>query len=82
MEIKFEAHLDHQIAGIEAVTDLFIGQPRNEIAPIFHSLTSGGVAAVPNQLDLDPDTLLANLQAVQTRNLVDSSGQSLRPPRR
>jgi type III restriction enzyme len=80
MEIKFDSQLDHQVAAVEAVADLFIGQRRNEIAPIFQSLTNGGVAAVANQISLDEDTLLTNLQAVQARNLVDSAGNPLRPP--
>ena len=80
MRIKFSAYLDHQIEAIEAVTDLFEGQPRNEIAPIFTSLTTSGIAAVSNQLDLDEAALLANLQSVQERSFVDSQGNSLRRP--
>lgn len=80
MEIKFNAQLDHQLAAVNAVADLFEGQPRNEVAPLFQSLSQGGVAAVPNQLDLPDADLLANLHAIQRRNLVDSQGRPLRDP--
>lgn len=80
MEIRFNAQLDHQLEAVNAVADLFQGQPRNEIAPIFQSLTAGGIAAVPNALELADPELLVNLQTIQQRNLVDSQGQPLRQP--
>lgn len=80
MEIKFDAQLDHQLAAVNAVADLFEGQPFSEVAPLFQSLSQGGLAAVANELLLDEGSLLANLQAVQRRTLLDSRGQPLRPP--
>lgn len=80
MEIKFDAQLDHQLAAVNAVADLFEGQPFSEVAPLFQSLSQGGLAAVANELLLNEASLLANLQAVQRRTLLDSLGQPLRPP--
>lgn len=80
MHIRFDSTLPHQIAAIEAVTKLFEGQPRNEIAPIFKSLTDTGIAAVPNELSLSEDELLTNLQRVQRHNFTDRKGNLTRQP--
>ncbi|HMD99206.1 MAG TPA: DEAD/DEAH box helicase family protein [Terriglobia bacterium] len=65
MEFKFDANQEFQTAAVEAVTDLFEGQPRNEVDITF-ALTAG-FAAVANRLDLTEGALLDNLQGVQAQ---------------
>ncbi len=65
MEIQFVADQEYQLEAIGAVADLFDGQARHENALSF---ALGGLAAVPNRLDLTLAQLLANLRAVQERN--------------
>lgn len=62
MEFKFDAHQDYQLQAINAITDLFEGQPFIEAGLDF---VLGTIPAVSNRLDLDEETLLANLQKVQ-----------------
>ena len=65
MQFRFDAKQEYQVRAIEAVTDLFEGQPRLETGMTLEP--ESGVAAVANRLDLDEAELLANLQAVQRR---------------
>ena len=67
MEFKFDANQEFQVTSIESVADLLEGQPRVEVDLEF-SLGASAFAAIPNRLDLDEDTLLKNLQAVQAKN--------------
>jgi type III restriction enzyme len=67
MELKFDANQDYQLQAIEAITDLFTGQPRIE-ADLQFSLGHSSFAAVANRLDLGEAELLDNLHAVQERN--------------
>lgn len=63
MEFKFDPNQEFQTRAIELVTDLLEGQPRVQVEL---SLALGaGLAAIPNRLDLDENTLLANLRSVQ-----------------
>ncbi|HEX7594146.1 MAG TPA: DEAD/DEAH box helicase family protein, partial [Anaerolineae bacterium] len=66
MQFKFDANQEFQIHAIEAVTNLFEGQPRVEVELKFAA--SAGFAAIANRLDLDDGALLKNLHAVQTQN--------------
>ena len=68
MEFRFDANQDYQLQAIAAVTGLLEGQPRVEVDLFFGP--GSGFAAVPNRLDLDDLTLLANLQAVQQQNAI------------
>lgn len=63
MQLKFDANQDFQLEAIEAVADLFDGQPRHTLDLQFGL----GIPAVPNRLDLDEAALLANLHTVQQR---------------
>ena len=67
MQFRFDANQDFQVQAVSAVADLFDGQPRSEGLLRFKGRTVN-VAAVPNSLDIDEPTLLANLHAVQERN--------------
>jgi len=67
MQIKFDANQPFQLQAIEAVTELFEGQPRAKT-----QITSAlGFAALPNQLNLTAKELLANLKIVQEKNDVE-----------
>lgn len=65
MEFKFEEKQLHQLDAISAVLDLFDGQlPNNHTITIENEI----VAVNVNQLDISEETLLRNLQRVQSRN--------------
>jgi type III restriction enzyme len=68
MRLKFDANQEYQVQAIEAVADLFQGQARMAGTMRFELGAHSGLAAIPNRLDLDDATLLANLRAVQVRN--------------
>ncbi len=65
MEFKFDAQQDYQRQAISAITDVFEGQPYIEGVLEF---ALGSTPAISNRLDLDEETLLANLQKVQQTN--------------
>lgn len=66
MKLHFDPNQSFQLEAIDAVSDLFDGQPR--IAADLRFLGGAGVgAAVPNRLDLTDQDLLTNLHAVQDR---------------
>jgi type III restriction enzyme len=67
MRFQFDGNQRYQLRAIEAVADLFRGQPRVIID--FDTFELGQVFnAVANRLDLGDDQLLANLHAVQQHN--------------
>jgi len=68
MQFRFDANQEYQLRAIEAVADLFDGQPRLETGMTLE--VESGVAAVANRLDLDEAALLANLHEVQRRQLM------------
>ena len=90
LKLKFNATLDYQKQALQAVVDLFQGQP---LAQDSFSVTVGqqsggsqlaldgdgfsGVAAVSNQLVLTPEHLLQNLRTVQESNNIPLSGELL-----
>jgi type III restriction enzyme len=63
MELRFDANQQHQLEAIEAVADLFTGQPSAGNDFQFHLYS--GSAAIANQLELGEAQLLENLRAVQ-----------------
>ncbi|MBI3169125.1 MAG: DEAD/DEAH box helicase family protein [Chloroflexi bacterium] len=67
MQIKFDANQDFQIQAIEAVANLFDGQPRAKT----QIMSALGFAALPNQLNLTSKELLTNLNTVQEQNEID-----------
>ena len=69
MQIKFDANQQFQIRAIEAITNIFEGQPRPVTS--IHELTLQGFGALPNQLDVSEKELLANLQSVQKTNGIE-----------
>ncbi len=73
MELRFDANQEFQVSAIEAVTDLFEGQPKVEFDLQF-SPGSGSAVGVANRLDLPESALLANLHRVQARNDLEVDG--------
>ena len=66
MRFQFDGNQAFQLRAIEAVADLFRGQPR--VTPDFSTFEFGEVfSPVNNRLDLAEDQMLANLHAVQKR---------------
>jgi type III restriction enzyme len=68
MEFRFDANQEFQVKAIEAVADLFDGQPPVAAAMHFAAGPLFGVSAISNRLDLNEGALLANLQKVQKAN--------------
>jgi type III restriction enzyme len=86
MKLQFDAQQEYQIAAVDAVVDLFDGQPLNkgdfEIA--FDTKGQGLFASqvqtelgIGNQLVIDREVLLKNLQRVQERNDLDVDAKLL-----
>ena len=77
MKLQFESGLKHQQLAIDAVVDVFEGQPQ---AAGTHELLLDELMGelwsdlgVGNRLVIDDDTLLANVRSVQVRNGLDPS---------
>ena len=68
MEFQFDANQDFQLEAIQAVISLFEGQPYIE---------AGLSPVIGNRLDLDDDTLLANLREVQSANGITADTELL-----
>jgi len=67
MRFQFDGNQAFQLHAIEAVADLFRGQPR--VAPDFSTFAFGEIfSPVNNRLDLSEDQIVANLHAVQKRH--------------
>lgn len=62
MEFRFDSNQEYQLQAIDSIIELFKGQPKLDREFNF------GVASVENHLDLDAETILGNLQEVQTQN--------------
>ena len=65
MELKFET-LDYQQTAVEAAAALFEGQPENR--QLFDLEAGNAALCVANRLDLDWETIAANMHAVQKAN--------------
>ena len=65
MKFKFESNQQFQIQAIESIAKLFDGQ--HFVTGQF-DLNMDGPTAIPNSLEVDNDTILENLQQVQTDN--------------
>lgn len=72
MKLKFDAHQDYQLQAIDAVVNLFATQ-NPEVSSFTYDMYDETrqkhlIPGVANRLDLGPDQLLENLQAVQQAN--------------
>lgn len=72
MRFKFDANQEYQMEAVEAVVDLFANQVPNAASFSLRMDQSAMLAAVPNQLDLDEETLISNLREVQQRNNIQA----------
>ena len=70
MRFKFEANQEYQLRAIESVANLLEGQPEVQVKLNFAK--GSLLAAVPNHIDLDDESLLRNLQLVQSQNNLDA----------
>jgi len=71
LRLQFDPNQPYQLDAIQAIADLFDGQPRIETELRFNEdpgQFGAAFAAVPNRLDLAPAELLENLYLVQERN--------------
>ncbi len=78
MRLQFNGNQPYQIRAIEAVADLFQGQPKLSVDYGKFALGQA-LSPVANRLDIDPRQLLSNLREVQARNGIklDDSLQSI-----
>lgn len=84
MQLKFSSTQEYQLEAIQAVVNLFEGQPLNKgdfevsfaVEDRSLALTSKGVG---NRLVLSQEQLLKNLQKVQEENLGESTDTALQP---
>ena len=74
MRFQFDGNQPYQLRAIEAVADIFQGQPR--VTVDFDSFSFGELfSPLANRIDLAESQILENLQAVQRSNgLVEDSG--------
>ena len=71
MKLQFDAQQQYQLDAVEAVCDLFDGQQTTSSAGLFGVSGLGmfqNEQGMGNLLQLDEETLLQNLRAIQTRN--------------
>ena len=67
MRFRFDANQEFQIRAVEAVADLVDGQAY--VTAGFEFAEGGlGLSSIPNRLDIDESTILANLRKVQDRS--------------
>ena len=73
MEFRFDATQEYQLSAIEAACSLFEGQPyvRSELT----ISDNGAFSAIANRIDLSGDTLLENLQTVQSETGIEPDQQ-------
>ena len=65
MQFKFESNQEFQLQAIESIAKLFDGQT---YVSSQLDLNENGLAAIPNSLKIDNETILENLQQVQAEN--------------
>ncbi len=74
MKLQFDASQQYQLDAINSIVDIFKGQPLSkgvfelEVKRPDDELQLGGEFVVGNKLMLEPDTIIANLHEIQTRN--------------
>ena len=77
MRIKFDGHQPHQLEAIEAVCDLFKGQPiASSVSTVGFDTAPGELfneLGVANQLLVPESQIAANLRIVQRRNAITES---------
>jgi hypothetical protein len=74
LRIQFDGNQTYQLRAIEAVADLFRGQPH--VSPDFSTFELGEIfGPVSNRLDLAEDQILASLRTVQARHGIPEGGK-------
>ena len=81
MKIQFDSNQEYQLDAIQAVVDIFDGQPSAQGEYEIRLDATGGdmltQLGVGNNLVLDESRILANLQRVQERNEIDPVSTAL-----
>ena len=77
MELRFDANQEHQLTAIDAIVDLLEGQPYIDGTP---QSALGLTPVIDNRLDLDDQTVLANLRKVQELNQITPVERLESPP--
>lgn len=86
MKLQFDSKQAYQLDAVDAITDLFDGQPIEKTdfsvilqtfdTPLFGAVSQNELG-VGNALGITEDILLKNLQRVQERNLLDVADKTL-----
>jgi type III restriction enzyme len=84
MKLQFDSQQAYQIEAVQAVTDLFDGQPLEKTdfstilqtfdTPLFGAVSQNELG-VGNAMSITEGTLLKNLQRIQERNLLDVTSE-------
>lgn len=82
MKLKFDPNQDFQIDAVNAIVDVFEGQPRQNGGAVRVAENTGGgrlnlattFGVYPNELNLTPEEIVLNLHKVQERNNLETTG--------
>lgn len=86
MKLKFDSNLTYQAEAVQAVVDVFDGQPLSQSGFEVSFTEQVGMIeqtelGLGNRLILDDDQLLANVHEVQTRNEIEPVDELTRKPK-
>lgn len=82
MKFKFDANQDFQLEAVNAITDIFEGQPRRQSVTVYvPTLSISGTLPLqdtygiyPNELTLSDEEIFKNVTKVQERNKIGNGG--------
>ena len=74
MKFKFDPHQDFQIHGVNAIVDVFEGQPKQDGRVDFIAPGQLFTGIYGNSLTLSDEEVFANIRKIQERNNIRNSG--------